>query len=126
MTLVIPQPMFVLVSISMGFLDLFILIESKFDINLMIFYVCMNVFTLCLDCLDNSDCATGASCNAGVCACNVATPVLVGDSASDTSNECVECTSTDFGSCEQYDSCDTSTNVCVGMYLIRECFFLIV
>ena len=75
-----------------------------------------------LDCLDNSDCATGASCDAGVCSCNTGTPVLVGDSASDTSDECVECTSTDFGSCAEFDSCDTSTNLCVGKNNYFFCF----
>ena len=68
-----------------------------------------------IDCLDNSDCATGASCIGGLCGCNTGTPVLVGDSASDTSDECVECTDSNFGSCEPNDSCDTSTNLCVGM-----------
>ena len=70
--------------------------------------------TIYVDCLDNSGCATGASCNAGVCGCNTGTPVLVGNSASDTSDECVECTASDFGSCEEFDSCDTSNNACVG------------
>ena len=69
---------------------------------------------LCVDCLDNSDCATGASCNAGVCECNSGTPVLVGNSASDTSDECVECTDSNFGSCLATDVCDTSSNDCVG------------
>ena len=52
-----------------------------------------------------------------LCNCNNAdTPVLVGDSASDTSNECVECTSTDFGSCGPNDSCELINNVCVGTW----------
>ena len=69
---------------------------------------------VCLDCLDDSDCATAASCNAGVCECNAGVPALIGSSASDTTSTCVECTSSDFGSCEPNDSCDTSTNLCVG------------
>ena len=70
-----------------------------------------------IDCLNNANCAPGASCNAGVCSCNAGTPVLVGDSASDTTDECVECTATNFGSCHAYDSCDTANNVCVGIVL---------
>ena len=71
-----------------------------------------------LDCLSNAECATGASCNAGVCECNSDTPVLTGDSASDIADICVECTATDFGSCDSNDSCDDSTNLCVGECLI--------
>ena len=66
----------------------------------------------------DSDCAAGASCAAGVCSCDTETPVLVGDSASDTSSECVECTDSDFGSCESNDSCDTANNVCVGKFIV--------
>ena len=91
---------------------------SPFNCIIMLLLLLLFCFNLTyLDCLDNTDCATGASCTSNVCGCNAGTPVLVGDSASDTAVECVECTSSNFGSCEPNDSCDTSTNLCVGMYL---------
>ena len=68
-----------------------------------------------LDCLNDFDCAFGASCTAGVCGCNAETPVLVGDSASDIADLCVECVSGNSGSCSSIQVCDVSSAVCVGM-----------
>ena len=84
----------------------------------------LTLFLCGVDCLSDSDCATGASCAAGVCSCDVETPVLVGDSAADTSATCVPCTGSDSGSCGVFEVCDAPINTCKRMSFIYFISFL--
>ena len=78
------------------------------------FFNIFNHFQFCLDCLSDSDCATGAICLGGECSCNINIPVLVGGIASNTSATCVECSSSDSSECTSIEVCDTVSNICVG------------